>query len=92
MKNETIRKTYVPCPVWKRLLYRFARGFFSAFVPLFSSFAAMTPNEWRFSLVFSIVLSSVAGGLQAVEKLWREIEDQKEEGKYTGIVSTLMSP
>lgn len=72
MAKDKVRKTYTFCPLWKRLLLRFLRGFVSAGLPLFITFISMDPTDWTFAALFAVLMGGIAGGLQALDKLFRE--------------------
>ncbi len=66
------KKKTIAVPLWKRLLLRFIRGFMASFVPAFTTFAAMSPDKWTGSLLLSVFIGGLAGGLQVIDKYLRE--------------------
>lgn len=66
------RKQYVYCPLWKRLILRFLRGFISAFAASFAAFAATSPEDWTVTALAATIIAGASGGILALDKYLRE--------------------
>jgi|TARA_Y100000310_G_C20676679_1_gene813503 hypothetical protein len=75
--SHQIRKTYDYCPLWKRLLYRFLRGFVFSASPLLVALVSMSPEQWTIGALISVIMGGISGGLQTLDKYLREIKGER---------------